>query len=87
MVSSTGRTITILAVGGLGPIRPVTSRSTRQQYRGLVRVSDALVAAASPETRSVDLLDLSGRVLRSIMPVDFVRGQLAPYISSFVGKK
>ena len=75
MVSCAGRVLCLYAVGGRR-VRLVASRSTRQQYRGLVRASDALVAAASPETRSVDLLDLGGRVLRSIMPVDFVRGTL-----------
>ena len=73
MVSCAGRALGLYSVSGKH-VRLVATRSTRQQYRGLVRASDALVAAASPETRSVDLLDLGGRVLRSIMPVDFVRG-------------
>ena len=74
MVSCAGRALGLYSVSGKH-VRLVATRSTRQQYRGLVRASDALVAAASPETRSVDLLDLGGRVLRSIMPVDFVRGK------------
>ena len=74
MVSCAGRALGLYSISGKH-VRLVATRSTRQQYRGLVRASDALVAAASPETRSVDLLDLGGRVLRSIMPVDFVRGK------------
>ena len=75
MVSCAGRALGLYSVGGQH-VRLVATRCTRQQYRGLARATDALVAAACPESRSVDLLDLGGRVLRSVLPVDFVRGEV-----------
>ncbi|KAL8608103.1 hypothetical protein ACOMHN_023919 [Nucella lapillus] len=71
MVSCAGRQLKVYEVGLQQQMKLVMQRSTQYQYRGLARVSEALVAAACPETGSVHLLDLSGNVQRDLRPVVF----------------